>query len=479
MLGHRALCLLLAALVATASGLVRPSALPHVTRQSQVLQLWAAAPDSINRWIASSVAEPKGVCVEAFVKGNGELGMRATRGISKGDVLLSIPIGLCLDAKRARSVFDAASTTLSRLRTGDFGLIALLLLYEKAMGSKSKYDAYIQTLPQTAPGILSWTPAELNELYASSTRQIKSQVDAVEDDWALISNLADINKIATKETFTWALGIVKAKHVFVDNQASLAPVLDLIAFDPFSGAEPYTASAGMFGGKIVKAWADQPFAKGAEVTMSYGLKGSAECVEDHGFCPDVAPADACAELKVNLEESDRWFDDKVDVLEQQGLPPSNRFDIEADPLAPLDAEMLQILRLKSIEGNDGFILEAVFSQTVYKTMQLPFSKVNEIKVFRYLEVRLAQLAALLDSKSTPAQDAALLSSSTSVSSGSDRLATMARLRVQERAAVSGALRNVEANLKLLTTADVNEYYQERRLRDLDLLRPLDEDEIVN
>lgn len=475
------LLLSLAALISSATGLVRLPARPPAARLcASSAELFGVDSSSIDRWISSSVAEPKDVCVEAFVKADGELGMRATRAISKGDVLLSIPIGLCLDAKRAKTVFDAASTTLSRLRTGDFGLIALLLLYEKALGSKSKYKEYIQTLPRTAPGILSWTAAELDVLYASSTRQIKSQVDAVEDDWTLISSLADINKIASRESFTWALGIVKAKHVFVDNQASLVPVLDLISFDPFSGAEPYTASAGMFGGKIVKAWADQPYAKGAEVKMSYGLKGSAECVEDHGFCPNVAPADACAELKVNLEESDRWFDDKVDVLEQQGLPASNRYDIEADPLAPLDAEMLQILRLKSIEGNDGFILEAVFAQTVFKTMQLPFSKVNEIKVYRYLESNLEKLAALLDSKSTPEEDAALLSSSSSnaAGGGSNRV-TMARLRVQERAAVSGALRNVAANLKLLTTADVNEYYQERRLRDLDLLRPLDEDEIVN
>ena len=428
---------------------------------------------SINKWITASCADKQDTCIEAFVKPNGEIACRATRPIKKGDLLVSIPIGLCLDAKRARSIFDAASTTLSRLRTGDFGLIALLLLYEKALGSKSKYEQYIATLPATAPGILSWTPAELQLLYGSSTRQIKSQLDAVEDDWALISNLADVGKICTKELFTWAVGIIKAKHVYVDNAPALAPVLDLISFDPFSAAEVYTGSAGMFGGRVLKVGADVSYSQGEQVYMSYGLKGSAECVEDHGFCPDVAAGDSCAELKVSIEETDRWFEDKVDVLEQQGLMASNRFDIEADPAAPLDPELLQILRLKSIEGTDGFILEAVFAGTVFKTMLQPFSKANELKVHKSLEDTLRQNAANLNSQSTQAQDEAILASG-----GEGRTATMARLRVQERAAVAATLANVEAKLKILNTADTTEYYQERRLRDLDLLRPLEDDEIV-
>jgi hypothetical protein len=34
--------------------------------------------------------------------------------------------------------------------------------------------------------------------------------------------------------------------------------------------------------------------------MSYGLKSSAECLEDHGIVPDITLDDSCAEVKIEI-----------------------------------------------------------------------------------------------------------------------------------------------------------------------------------
>jgi len=398
---------------------------------------------------------------------------RAKVAIKKGELLASVPLGLCLDAAKAKVVFSTSAKTLSMLRTGDFGLIALLLLHEKSLGKASKWSEYIVSLPDMAPGVLSWSQTELDELVVSSTRDFASQIAAVKDDWQLISRLPELTFV-DEEAFKWAVGTVKARNVFIENQPVLVPIIDVMPFDPFSEAEPTVGSAGMFGGKIVKVLADNSYNAGDEVFISYGLKSSAECVEDHGFCPDVPLVDACCELKVGLDETDRFVDDKIEILEQQGLDKSVRVDIEAAPNAQLDKQLLQVLRLKCIEKTDSFILESVFSNTVWKTLTLPFSKANELKVYATLGDKLRGHLATINSKSSAEQDANILEETSAPSPS----VTLARLRSQERAALQGALANIEATVRVLMAADTTEYYQERRLRELDLLRPLDEDEIV-
>ena len=52
------------------------------------------------------------------------------------------------------------------------------------------------------------------------------------------------------------------------------------------------------------------------------------------------------------------------------------------------------------------------------------------------------------------------------------------MRLQEKAALQGTIKKVQLELSMLNSLDTREYYQERRLRELDLLKPLDDNEIV-
>jgi hypothetical protein len=204
----------------------------------------------INTWAAAQGAKKDEIKVLFYDK-NGGIEGRATTTIKPNEVMFSLPMGLCLDASKANAKFGAVA---KKMRTGDLGALALLLLSEKAQGDSSKYATYIKNLPQKAPGILSWSQDQLEELKKSTTRNVMAQIGAVAADWEnVVRKLTpkDLpSSVLSVDNFRWAVGIVKAKAVYIDGDLMLVPGMDFIQFDPLSESEPYSASAGMFGGKV-------------------------------------------------------------------------------------------------------------------------------------------------------------------------------------------------------------------------------------
>jgi len=441
------------------SGFIRHSAEKHVFQRVRV-QAFSGL--GVLDWVIANGAEVK-------FRLN-ELGVAVANGfIKKGESFIVVPSGLSVDKEKALGIFSQKLNT-NTLKTGDVGFIALFLLYEKSLGESSKYANYINNLPKEVPGILSWSEREIEELITSTTRQINTQLYAVSSDFARLQ----ANKIFfNEEDWRWAIGTVKARGCILENSNKLilVPGLELIEFDPLSTSEPFVTGAGMFGGKVIKVNAERNYDANEAIVMSYGLKSSAECLEDHGIVPDITLEDSSCELLVTIDDDiDKYPDDKRSILEYAGFGNSGKmqFDLVADNEAEIDPLLLQYLRLKHIEGKDSFILEACFNNIVWSTMALPFSKPNEMKVMQYIiDACELGLKNILDNKSDE-----------KTRSGTSRSAAMARLRLQERAALQTSLRRAQDELEILKGPDAREYYQERRLRELNLIRPLDESEIV-
>lgn len=163
----------------------------------------------------------------------------AATDIKKGELLISVPQAVCIGTEFATKKFKKLSN--EKLRTGNVGLLALALLSEKMSGEKSKYYSYIQQLPKRAPGVVSWSDEELNELYSSTTRRVQSQMNAIEHDISMIA-ASDIfqEEAFCREEFLWAIGMIKSRAVYIPNLGSmmLVPGMDALSFDPFSTAEP-------------------------------------------------------------------------------------------------------------------------------------------------------------------------------------------------------------------------------------------------
>lgn len=102
----------------------------------------------------------------------------------------------------------------------------------------------------------------------------------------------------------------------------------------------------------------------------------------------------------------------------------------------------------------------------------PFSKPNEIKVLQYLLDQCTKSLDEMNAISSNDQDEKLSSQ------GNGPAESMARLRLQERAVLSNNIKRLNVELLSIQGPDTREYYQERRLREMNLLRPLDDNEIV-
>ncbi|KAJ1401009.1 hypothetical protein B484DRAFT_239882, partial [Ochromonadaceae sp. CCMP2298] len=202
------------------------------------------APVALEKWLVEQGARKDDIKVS---------GGQAKAAIKQSDVIYSVPMSLCLDPSKAKTLLEGIESSM--LRTGTLGMLALLLLAERLAGTASKSNAYVLSLPQEIPGILGWDAASLELLGRSTTRRVERQLQAYETDAAfLLQRVQEENVQAlrgfTAEGFRWALGIVKARYFVIDGQPMLVPGIDSLLNDPFALNEPYSASAGMFGGKV-------------------------------------------------------------------------------------------------------------------------------------------------------------------------------------------------------------------------------------
>lgn len=451
-----------------------------VTTHRSSLRLFAVTDDYLGKLNAGK---------ELVITVDGPSSCVAAKDIAVGDLIYSVPIGECLDVEKANKALSwFGSKALKSLRTGDFGLLALFVLQEKSAGASSRYAEYLANLPSEAPGILGWSEELRSEFSRSTTRNVAGQLAAIEQDWALIETSAQAaaktclisDDLLNYESFKWAFGIVKAFNLFIEGAPILAPGVEVIQTDTYAESEAVLDSAGMWGGKVVKVIArGESFKKGDEIVMNAGFRSAAECVEDLGMCPDLDKEDCTCEMVLRIDGEneaawDMYWEDKLNVLESAQEKPAQKFDLEADDSVEFDPNMIQFLRLKNIRGTDSFILESIFSMSCFETMGAPFSKENEKTVYESLLDRVNAGLEQLGGVSSPEQDAALIDKG-----GDAKAVTLARLRQHERAALESSKTKTETILRVLDAADTNEYYQDRRLRELDLLRPLEEDEIVS
>ena len=202
---------------------------------------WMENKDIRNNEIKVTINPTSGICI-------------AKTALKDSEVMFSLPQGLCLDPEKAERKFGSFISA-SQLRTGSLGMVALLLLYEVTLESESKYATYIRSLPTKTPGILGFPINELKEFVASTTRNIRSQLAAIEEDIeSILSNKPLLGMFPggsiDRERIKWALGTTKSRVVYIDGSPVLVPGMDYIPFDPLCDREPQSVSAGVFGGKV-------------------------------------------------------------------------------------------------------------------------------------------------------------------------------------------------------------------------------------
>lgn len=275
-------------------------------------------------------------------------------------------------------------------------------------------------------------------------------------------------------TFKWAVATVLSRSFFAEGGLRLCPLLDMANHGSAEqGNEVEVGGLGIFGGKGLRVVADRDYSAGEEVRISYGPKSAVEFLEDHGFVPPMADPlrEGFCELAFEVTEADGFMDDKEDILVSAGLKMRQAFDVRAD--GDVDGSMIQFLRLKCLGGMDAFLMEAVFRQDVLRFVELPVSEANENAVDELIIARCQ--AALEDFKDAQTLTLAALEGEGMDAVTRGRLEAMGRVRESERAALEATKAWAERDL---TTSDIKEWYQERRLNELGLCGPLSDDEMV-
>jgi [ribulose-bisphosphate carboxylase]/[fructose-bisphosphate aldolase]-lysine N-methyltransferase len=423
----------------------------------------------------------------------GRFGLIATSNIKPGETVLAVPYDdmFCLTPTLARTVvFRDKLPEGYDGWTGDTGLIALLLLNEVARAAdqgggialprrtpamQSFLQAWVTSLP--SPKEMEhehpymWSEEDQEVLQSSSTNKIYRRLDDMDEDatwleerlWSkdrttfpqTVEWNGETIPCFTAQGFKWAMILATSRTFFTDGCLRLTPVLDFVNHDDTKGREVEGGTMGTFGttrGAVLVSGA--MYKAGEEVFCSYGPKSAADYLLEHGFCPPKVWKTAVSELTFELDPDDRFYDDKMDILEfetydQAPMDPVQSFDVVSDigRDGEPDQAMVQFVRLCKLGGTDAFLLESIFRKEVWGFMALPVSEQNELQV----------VTAIVDACQKALDDLA------TCPTGGPEICM--QLRDAETKALTKTMEFLRREREAL---DLKEYYQERRLKDLGL-----------
>jgi len=417
------------------------------------------------------------------------LGLVATESVKKGDTILAMPYDdrYTFTAELARNtVFKDVLPDSYDGWTGETGLIALLILNEVArtagatasqqpqrpVAVQNWINAWVSALPNPKEinHPLLWSEEDQEVLQSSSTNKIYRQLDDLEEDaqW-LTKHVFDKERDRFPESvtwngetipcfdaqgFKWAMALALSRTVFLDGSLRLVPFLDKCNHSDYA-EEVVDGTMGTFGTtKGAKLIAAEDYQAGDEVFCSYGPKSAADYLLEHGFIPEQCFKTAVSELTFEIDSEDRFYDDKLDILEfetydQAPMDPVQTFDVVSAPGrdGEPDPAMIQFVRLCKLGGSDAFLLESIFRKDVWGFMELPVSEGNELEVVNAIEETCKR--ALEDFDQCPEGGPPICS----------------KLRESERKALTRTMEYLQRDREAL---DLKEYYQERRLKDLGL-----------
>jgi len=221
----------------------------------------------------------------------------ATRHVSKGELVLSIPFDLAMSAHNA--ALDALckewSAKSALVRSNPNVQLALLLLHETELGAASKFAPYINILPADVDlPSTHWPHADLAQMQG-----LTCMVVAMGHASSIATMFCELVEsgvlIHAFDDFVWALAIVMSRDNPVYAAASssssggsrvqapklgLVPGFDMFNHDPTATAMTTEQNPASFAYEVR---AHRDFAAGEEVTIFYGPRPDVQLLVYCGF----------------------------------------------------------------------------------------------------------------------------------------------------------------------------------------------------
>lgn len=412
--------------------------------------------------------------------------------VLKKTELLTVPSALLLTPRVSRASLSAAlPAAVGKLvdELPDEAALALAILHERARVDRTPLAQLVDALPSSrdALGVAQWSVEDMRHLRGSPLcsraslvrEQVAAEFEGIVKAFEDVGCMKDVRDWLLADDYAWAVAAVDARCVRVSQAEPLvlAPLIHTCAgaiADVASPSAHVEFVGGLFAKKKVALLLDTNVpadgGDGVEVTLECAQTYNAEMLLERGEVMRDARAHL-VDLTFDIAPLDPFFADKTNVLEREGLHTSANFFLGcANSKGKWDApeSMDAFLRLLCLSSGDAFLLERVFRNDVWSFMQLPVSANNEQAV---CDLVIGACDDALDAYGEPHRD--------EPDAGHIGILRreLARFVVEgEKSALVAAKARYERTAKSL---DVLEYYAERRLKALDLLRPLDESEIVD
>ena len=257
----------------------------------------------------------------------------AARDVQPGEALFTVPEAAWLGAA---AVAQSAALGAKVAGFEPWLQLALLLMHERANsgGSGKKvvpaaYMAALQAAPPESP--LFWADGDLDELRGTQLLQSLYGYRAYfQQTFAdLEANLFAADRATfpaeafSYDNFLWAAATVRGRaRAPLDGAEALAlaPLADQLPHARAASCAWRLKPAGLFGrGRALSVEAARAIRKGEELTMDYGPgKLDAAVLLDYGALDADWPQGGYT-LTVSIPEGDRYRDDKLDVLERNGV----------------------------------------------------------------------------------------------------------------------------------------------------------------
>lgn len=410
------------------------------------------------------------------------------KNLLEGTELITLPETLLFTPKIAQKIlvnkFPKANAFIDDL--SDPATLALAILYELSEQS-SPFAPTLSTLPSRDQihAAVIWHKDELTYLTGSPVlaRARRLQTDIASEYEQIQSAFQQIGYdmapwCPSSDEYAYALAVVDSRCFPVSRAEPLvlAPIVHFChgALETV-GAPTAEAqfSGGIFGAKKLSVLTGKTLQHGDPITLALG---GCACNADALLERGEVVADTAAHLfDVTFEVSalDPFFEDKIQILDRAGVDAKPTYylpcaDARGKWIAPEELE--PFLRLLCLSKDDAFLLEAVFRRDVWSFMQMPVSADNEQAM---CDAMIATCEEALDGYI----DAPPSVEGDQFESRSAMRAYLAGALIQGEKDVLNAVKtHYERSAKSL---DVLEYYAERRLKALDLLRPLDDSEIID
>lgn len=419
-------------------------------------------------------------------------GVRARKPIGKNERAMTVPKTCWLtpdvgyaDAELSRALKSTTTTTTPEL--APWTVLALTLLKERQRGSASDFAPYVDALPKSLDSPLFWSAEELSELAGTqlldNAASYDSYLRSVYEDLStgLFQTHPDVfpldddaGAFFDEASFRWAFGILRSRALPPCEGANIAlvPGIDMINHSTLSGAKWSAnggiagAVAGLFGGGkdgggSMRVDADRALKAGEPLLVNYAPDGTdSQFALDFGFVDAVTPSPGYA-LTLSIPEDDPNLYDKLDVLDVAGLSETPSFVLR--PYSDPDPELRTFLRLLNCQGQDAFLLEALFRQQCWQLISDPLSKENEADCCASILDGVASALSAYATRGVDQEKSALTSTPGSLT---HRQNLAVRVRLAEKSALIETASFFDV---VASRLDKLEYYQERRLRSLNLL----------